>query len=115
MGDFEVDDLIDREYNKEEELVTTSEINKIITNLQLYANNIEMLTRMYTDILMDDTVVYIMTRISQNRVFMEQFPEFYSKNANGESVINCQQNSIYHRYGVFKHILHTIENDCFSD
>ena len=110
MGDFEVDDLIDREYNKEEELVTTSEINKIITNLQLYANNIEMLTRMYTDILMDDNVVYIMTRISQNRVFMEQFPEFYSKNANGESVINCQQNSIYHRYGVFKHILHTIEN-----
>ena len=29
---------------------------------------------------------------------------------NGESVINCQQNSPYHRYGVFKHILYTIEN-----
>ena len=110
MGDFEVDDLIDREYASDEELVTQSEINKIITNLQLYSNNIEMLTKFYTDILLDDNVVYVMTRVSQNPIFMKHFPEFYVKNLNGESVINCQQNSIYHRYGVFKHILYTIEN-----
>ena len=110
MDEFEVDDLIDREYRKDEDRVTKNEINGIITNLQLYSNNIEMLTKLYTDILTDDNVVYIMTRISQNQVFMNHFPEFYVKNENGESVINCQQNSIYHRYGVFKHILYTIEN-----
>lgn len=110
MDDFEVDDLIDREYKKEETVVANNEINKMITNLQLYSNNVEMLTKLYTDILTDDNVVYIMTRISQNPVFMNHFPEFYIKNDNGESVINCQQNSKYHRYGVFKHILYTIEN-----
>ena len=110
MDDFEVDDLIDREYKKEETVVANNEINKMITNLQLYSNNVEMLTKLYTDILTDDNVVYIMTRISQSPVFMNHFPEFYIKNDNGESVINCQQNSKYHRYGVFKHILYTIEN-----
>jgi len=110
MDEFEVDDLIDKEYRQDEEIVTNHEINRIITNLQLYSNNIEMLTKLYTDILEDDNVVYIMTRISQNPVFMKHFPEFYLKNSNGESVINCQQNSKYHRYGVFKHILYTIEN-----
>ena len=110
MDEFEVDDLIDKEYRQDAEVVANHEINKIITNLQLYSNNIEMLTKLYTDILEDDNVVYIMTRISQNPVFMKHFPEFYEKNANGESVINCQQNSKYHRYGVFKHILYTIEN-----
>lgn len=110
MDDFEVDDLIDREYKRDENIVGNNEINKIITNLQLYSNNVEMLTKLYTDILADDNVVYIMTRISQNPVFMNHFPEFYIKNDNGESVINCQQNSKYHRYGVFKHILYTIEN-----
>lgn len=108
MDELEVDDLIDREYAKEEE-VASLEINKIITNLKLYSNNIEMLTNLYTGILEDDNVVYIMTRISQNPVFMEHFPEFYEKNENGESVINCQQNSPYHRFGVFKHILYTVE------
>lgn len=110
MGELEVDDLIDKEYKKDEELVGKNEINKMIANLQLYSDNVEMLTKQYTDILMDDNVVYIMTRISQNPVFMKHFPEFYVKNQNGESVINCQQNSKYHRYGVFKHILYTIEN-----
>lgn len=110
MEDFEIEDLIDIEYKKDEELVTNSEINNIITNLQLYSENVELLTKLYTDILTDDNVVYIMTRISQNPVFMKHFPEFYIKNLNEESVINCQQNSKYHRYGVFKHILYTIEN-----
>lgn len=108
MDELEVDDLIDKEYLKEEQ-VASSEINKTITNLKLYSNNIEMLTNLYTGILEDDNVVYIMTRISQNPVFMEHFPEFYEKNENGESVINCQQNSPYHRFGVFKHILYTVE------
>lgn len=110
MNEFEVNDLIDKEYKANEEIVAKNEINRIISNLQLYENNIEMLTKLYTDILEDDNIVYIMTRISQNPVFMKHFPEFYEKNFNGESVINCQQNSRYHRYGVFKHILYTIEN-----
>ena len=110
MDDFEVDDLIDKEYKQNEMLVSTNEINKIITDLQLYSNNVEMLTKLYTDILTNENVVYIMTRISQNPVFNNHFPEFYTKNSNGESVINCQQNSRYHRYGVFKHILHAVEN-----
>ena len=75
MDELEVDDLIDKEYLKEEQ-VASSEINKTITNLKLYSNNIEMLTNLYTGILEDDNVVYIMTRISQNPVFMEHFPEF---------------------------------------
>lgn len=110
MDEFEVDGLIDKEYRQDEDGISNTQINKIITNLQLCSNNIEMLTRQYTDILEDDNVVYIMTRISQNQIFMKHFPEFYQKNENGESVINCQQNSKYHRYGVFKHILYTIEN-----
>lgn len=110
MEDFEVDDIINQEYKKDEEVVANNEIRKIISNLQLYSDNIEMLTKQYTDILTDENVVYIMTRISQNPIFMRHFPEFYVKNENGESVINCQQNSVYHRYGVFKHILYTIEN-----
>ena len=110
MDDFEIDDLVGNEYKKEEELVNKGEINKIIADLQLSSNNPEMLTKLYTDILMDDNVIYIMTRISQNTIFMNHFPEFYVKNLDGESVINCQQNSIYHRYGVFKHILYSIEN-----
>lgn len=110
MNRFEDDDLIDKEYSQNEELISKNEMNKIITNLQLYTNNPEMLTRLYTEILTDDNVVYLMTRISQNQIFMKHFPEFYEKNGNGESVINCQQNSPYHKYGVFKHILYTIEN-----
>ena len=109
MGEFEIDNLISEEYEKEQ-VIPNNEINNIITNLQLYSNNKEMLTKLYTDILENDNVVYIMTRISQNAIFMKHFPEFYEKNENGESVINCQQNSPYHRYGVFKHILYTIEN-----
>ena len=110
MENFVDDGIIDMEYFKDEETVSNNAVNKIITDLQLYSNNIEALTNLYTNILTDDNVVYILTRISQNPIFMKHFPEFYEKNANGESVINCQQNSIYHRFGVFKHILFTIEN-----
>lgn len=110
MEEFEVDDLIDKEYKANEELVASNEMNRLIANLKMYSDNPQMLTNLYTDIMKDDNVVYIMTRISQNPIFREHFPEFYEKNINGESVINCQQNSKYHRYGVFKHILYTIEN-----
>ena len=36
MDQFEVDDLIDKEYRQDEEIVTNHEINRIITNLQLF-------------------------------------------------------------------------------
>lgn len=85
------------------------EIDDIVSYLNLYRNDAEMLTKKYTELLMDDNVVEIFTKLSHNTIFMEQFPEFYEKNINGENVINCQQNSNYHRYGVFKHILYTIE------
>lgn len=84
-------------------------VNTIISNLSLYSNNIKMLTDLYTDILNDDNVMFLLTKISQNIIFMQHFPEFYVKNKYGEDVINCQQNSSYHKYGVFKHILYTIE------
>ena len=93
-----------------EKSITDSIINNVIENLTLYTTNIEMLTKLYTEVFMDDNVMYILTRISQNPVFAEHFPEFYVKNKYGESVINCQQNTKYHKYGVFKHILSTIEN-----
>lgn len=85
------------------------EIDDIAAYLNLYRNDREALTKKYTEILMDDNVVDIFTKLSHNTIFMEQFPEFYEKNINGENVINCQQNSSYHKYGVFKHILYTIE------
>ena len=110
MEDYGVNDLIDKEYKADDEVVANNEIRRIISNLQMYSDNVYQLTKLYTDILEDDNVVYIMTKISQNPIFMKHFPEFYTKNMNGESVINCQQNSPYHRYGVFKHILYTIEN-----
>lgn len=93
-----------------EEILPNVDIQNIITNLKLSTNNTTMLTNLYTEILTDDNVLYILTKVSQNAVFMEHFPEFYAKNEDGENVINCQQNSKYHRYGVFKHILYTIEH-----
>ena len=85
------------------------EIEEIANALSMYKNDMDMLTKKYTELLLDDNVVDIFTKLSHYSVFMEQFPEFYEKNINGENVINCQQNSKYHRYGVFKHILYTIE------
>jgi len=68
-----------------------------------------MLTETYTNILCDENVAFILTKVSQDPIFRRQFPEFYEVNKYGENVINCQQNSPYHKYGVFKHILTTIE------
>ncbi len=87
----------------------TARIKKIISQLYMYDNNPEQLTSIYTSILLEDNVSFILTKISQDKIFLKHFPEFYEKNQFGENVINCQQNSIYHKYGVFKHILYTIE------
>jgi len=97
------------EEERQEDSVSNVDVKNIITNLNLYTNDSDTLTMLYTNILKDENVVYIMTRVSQNPVFMKHFPEFYITNSSGESVINCQQNSPYHKYGVFKHILYTIE------
>lgn len=96
----------------EKDIMDVKEIAKItgiISKLKLYTNNPEELTKAYTNILFDDNVSFILTKISQNPIFKEHFPEFYVVNKYGENVINCQQNSVYHKYGVFRHILTTIE------
>ncbi len=85
-------------------------INGIISKLRMFTNNVSELTKSYTSILMDDNVSYILKKVSQDLIFAKHFPEFYEVNQYGENVINCQQNSLYHKYGVFKHILATIES-----
>lgn len=85
-------------------------INGIISKLRMFTNNPSELTKSYTSILLDDNVSYILTKVSQDLIFQKHFPEFYEVNQYGENVINCQQNSSYHKYGVFKHILATIES-----
>ena len=109
MDMVEFDNIVDKEYIKKT-VLSNKEVDNIISDLQMYSNDIEMLTKQYTDILIDDNVMYILTRISQKSVFKNHFPEFYEKNKYGESVINCQQNTPYHRFGVFKHVLCAIEN-----
>ena len=84
-------------------------VRKIISSLYMYDNDPEQLTKIYTSILSEENVGFILTRVSQDPIFLKHFPEFYAKNQFGENVINCQQNNAYHRYGVFKHILYTIE------
>lgn len=101
--------MTDSELNTVEEELKNAEVKNLIDGLEMFSNDPKMLTNAYTDILCNDNVVYLLTRISQHPIFMQHFPELYKKNENGESVINCQQNSPYHRYGVFRHILYTIE------
>lgn len=80
-----------------------------ISRLQGAINDKKLLTNIMTDVLKSDTVVSDMIALSQNAEFSKIFPEFYMKNAYGESFINCQQNNKYHRYGVWKHTLVAIE------
>lgn len=84
-------------------------VNSLIMKLKMYDNNKQELTNIYTSILEDDNVAYLLLKLSQDPIFVKHFPEFYVKNQYGEDVINCQQNSPYHKYGVFRHILTTIE------
>lgn len=87
----------------------TARIKNIITKLKLFRNNPEELKEIYTNMLEDENVAFIITRISQDPIFEAHFPEFYVKNSYDENVINCQQSSSYHKFGVFKHILATVE------
>ena len=84
-------------------------VESFISKLKLYDSNPQELTNIYTTILCDDNVAYLLLKLSQSPIFVKHFPELYVKNKYGEDVINCQQNSPYHKYGVFKHILTTIE------
>lgn len=85
-------------------------INKIISELGMYKDDVEKLTQIYTNILKEENVVKIMTKVSQSINFYNNFPEFYVYNENGENVINCQQNSKYHKYGVFRHTLEAVKS-----
>lgn len=85
-------------------------INKIITELGMYKDDIEKLTQIYTNLLKEENVVRIMTKVSQSINFYNNFPELYVYNESGENVINCQQNSKYHRYGVFRHTLEAVKS-----
>lgn len=101
------DNLVDIDIKEDKK--KNKEIEDLVAYLNIYKDDREALTKKYTELLMDDNVVDIFTKLSHNTVFIEQFPEFYEKNINDENVINCQQNSNYHRFGVFKHILYTVE------
>lgn len=103
IGEVFVDIDIKEDKNK------NKEIDDIVSYLTLYSDDINTITKKYTELLMDDNVISIFTNLSHNTIFMEHFPEFYEKNINGENAINCQQNSKYHKYGVFKHTLYTVE------
>ncbi|MDD2376066.1 MAG: EAL domain-containing protein [Clostridia bacterium] len=85
-----------------------TKINNLIASLYATSDS-HTLTEIYSNILSDDNVLHILNRVSMEQCFLKHFPEFYVKNKYGENVINCMQNSTYHRYGVFKHILTTIE------
>lgn len=84
-------------------------VESLINKLKMYDSSKQELTNLYTTILEDDNVAYLLLKLSQSPIFVKHFPEFYIKNQYGEDVINCQQNSPYHKYGVFRHILTTIE------
>lgn len=101
--------MTDENVKRVENEELNAEVKNLIEGLELFSGNPKLLTNAYTDILMNDNVVYLITRISQNSILGEIFPELYIQNDFGESVINCQQNSPYHRYGVFRHILYTVE------
>lgn len=117
MKRIEISDEIFETYIEPEDITNdlmdvkeVARINAIINKLKMYSNNTTELAKEYTNILFDDNVAFILTKVSQDQVFAKHFPEFYEINQYGENVINCQQNSNYHKYGVFKHILATIES-----
>ena len=64
----------------------------------------------YTEILVNENVEELLTKLTSESSFYRDFPEFYVKNKYAENVINCSQNNSYHRFGVLKHILYSVEN-----
>lgn len=88
--------------------IDTDMIDEIVFKLNSTEDK-KVLTKLYTDILNDENVLNIFLRITKEQFFIRHFPEFYIENIYGENAINCIQNSIYHKYGVFRHIIATIE------
>lgn len=85
-------------------------LRNIINNLNMYADNVKTVTQIYTNVFLDDNVSYFLPKITQQDVFSRHFPELFVYNQYGENLFNCQQNSKYHRYSVFHHIVASIEN-----
>lgn len=85
-------------------------LRNIINNLNMYADNIKTVTEIYTNVFLDENISYFLPKITQQDVFMRHFPELFVYNEYGENLFNCQQNSKYHRYSVFHHIVSSIEN-----
>lgn len=85
-------------------------LRNIINNLNMYADNMKTITEIYTNVLLDENVSYFLPKITQQDVFARHFPELFVYNEYGENLFNCQQNSQYHRYSVFHHIVASIEN-----
>ncbi len=113
MDEFEKFFADDGFFSIEADLMDLKEetrIQNIIQKLYIYDNNPQELTKIYTDVLEDDNVAFILLKISQDMIFKKHFPEFYVVNEYGENLFNCQQNSPYHKYDVFKHIVTSIEN-----
>ena len=90
-------------------------LRNIINNLNMYADNMTIITDIYTNVLLDENVSYFLPKITQQDVFMRHFPELYVYNEYGENLFNCEQNSKYHRYSVFYHIVASIENANVSE
>ena len=90
-------------------------LRNIINNLNMYADNMKIITEIYTNVLLDESVSYFLPKITQQDVFMSHFPELYVYNEYGENLFNCEQNSKYHRYSVFYHIVASIENANVSE
>lgn len=90
-------------------------LRNTINNLNMYAENVKTITEIYTNILMDDNVSYFLPKVTQQDVFLRHFPELFVYNEYGENLFNCQQNSKYHRYSVFYHIVASIENANVTD
>ena len=107
IWDFEIEkidtDIMD--------LKEKSRLKKLISDINLYtkSNDTERLTEIYTKIMLEDNVVKTMTKVSQDISFYNNFPELFETNLNDENFINCQQNSKYHKYGVFRHTLEAIK------
>lgn len=107
IWDFEVEkidtDIMD--------LKEKSRIKKLIFDINMYSksNDVERLTEIYTKIMLEENVVKTLTKISQDISFYNNFPELFETNENDENFINCQQNSKYHKYGVFRHTLEAIK------
>lgn len=85
-------------------------LKNVINNLNMYAGNMRTVTEIYTNVLLDENVSYFLPKITQQDVFARHFPELFEYNEYGENLFNCQQNSKYHKYSVFHHIVASIEN-----